>query len=420
MRVTAVMSLAFGISVLAACGSEAGEPQGMAASDGVGGAGAAAQAGAGGSSGSSGSSASTGGAGGASGQAGSLASAGTDGAGVASSAGAGEGGQSGALAAGAGGSGTPDGGSPALGVPLAERVCPAGESFEPPAAGTRTAQLVQDGFGFLEGPVWIASQGVLLFSDMDFAGGDAKGPPARIRRFTPPSTFDVLAEGANSNGLALLEEGSPLGLDDAETVLACVHDAQSLALVELNGARTPLAMTFDGKTFNSPNDLTVRSDGTVYFSDPDWQLGPRAPQLGFTGVFRVMPAPSYEVTLVSDALDKPNGVALSPDEQTLYVGSSGADVLAYPIAADGSTGMPSVFASPGGSDGMAVDCAGNLYVTSGGQVKVFSSAGDALYAIDVAESPSNVAFGGADRRTLYITARTGLYAIELEIPGLPY
>lgn len=129
---------------------------------------------------------------------------------------------------------------------------------------------------------------------------------------------------------------------------------------------------------------------------------------------------SSDAILVSDALDKPNGIALSPDEQTLYVGSSGADVLAYPVAADGSTGTPSVLASPGGSDGMTVDCAGNLYVTSGGEAKVLSPDGDALFAIDVAETPSNVAFGGANRRTLYITAGTGLYSIELEIPGLPY
>jgi gluconolactonase len=320
---------------------------------------------------------------------------------------------------GTGGANVMDGGASSH-VSLAALVCPADASYDVPPAGTRTAQLVQDGFGFLEGPVWIAARGVLLFSDMDFSAPDDNGPPSRIRRLTPPSSFDVFVEEANTNGLALLPPGNALGSGGDESVLGCAHDVRSLAIVELSSARTPLALTFAGKQFNSPNDLTVRSDGTVYFSDPDWQLGPRTAQIGFTGVFRVRLGVSDEVELVSDMLDKPNGVALSPDERTLYVGSSGTDVLAFPVAADGSTGTPSVFASPGSTDGMGMDCAGNLYVASGMQVHVFAPDGHELYAIDVAQTPSNVAFGGADRKTLYVTAGSGLYAIDLEIPGLPY
>jgi gluconolactonase len=299
---------------------------------------------------------------------------------------------------------------------LAERVCPAGASYDTPAPGSRTAVLVQGGFGFVEGPVWIASLGVLLFSDMDFGGGNENGPPSRIRRLTPPSTFDVFAEGANTNGLALAAPEASVG----EALLGCAHDVRALVEIDLGSARSPLGVEYQGKHFNSPNDLTVRSDGMVYFTDPDWQLGPRTPEVGFTGVFRVQPSESLAATLVTDALDKPNGIALSPDERTLYVGSAGQDVLSYPVAEDGSTGAPSVFASPGASDGMTIDCAGNLYVTSGGQVRVFSASGAALFAIDVGQTPSNVAFGGADRKTLYITAGSALYSFESEIPGLPY
>jgi gluconolactonase len=185
----------------------------------------------------------------------------------------------------------------------------------------------------------------------------------------------------------------------------------------MTGARETLDLTYMDDHFNSPNDLTVRSDGTVYFTDPDWQLGGRVSETGMTGVYRV--APGGEPQLVDGTLDKPNGIALSPDEQTLYVTSAGADLRAYPVQADGSTGSGTVLASPGGSDGLAVDCAGNLYVTAG-SVRVFDPDGDELGSISVAESPANVAFGGSERRTLYITARTGLYAIELNVPGYPY
>ena len=162
----------------------------------------------------------------------------------------------------------------------------------------------------------------------------------------------------------------------------------------------------------------MRSDGSVYFTDPDWQLGARTSQTGFTGVYRA--STDLEVTLITDALGNPNGIALSPDERTLYVGSAGNDVLAFPVDADSSVGAPSVFASPGASDGMGIDCAGNLYVAAGTEVRVYSPAGAELGVIAVAQTPSNVAFGGSDHQTLYVTAQSGLYSIHLQVPGLPY
>jgi gluconolactonase len=294
---------------------------------------------------------------------------------------------------------------------LAARVCVGNPSgWEAPLPVALDASLVQGGFGFLEGPVWLESQGVLLFSDMDFASPGEQGPSARIVSLRPPMQFDVIAPQANSNGLALAADGS---------VIACSHDLQDVTRLDPgDGSRTPLELRYMGQRFNSPNDLTARSDGTIYFTDPDWQLGPRTSETGITGVYRV--DPSGAVWLVDDELDRPNGIALSQDERTLYVGSAGDDVIAYSVAADGTVGEGDVFASPGASDGMGVDCAGNLYVTSGSAVHVFAPDGNPLGQIELAGEPSNVAFGGADRRTLYITAGSSLYSIELTIPGLPY
>lgn len=297
------------------------------------------------------------------------------------------------------------------------QICGEGQTFPAPlSAAMQTAQPVGDAsFGFLEGPVWLADQGVLLFSDMDFSGGDAEGPPSRIRRLTPPATFDVFNPMSNSNGLALTTAGD---------VLAATHDNQGLSRFDAHSAaRTPLSVLAQGKHLNSPNDLTVRSDGTVFFTDPDWQLGPRTNETGITGVYRVDPplvaGGTNSAVLVEGSLAKPNGIALSPDEQTLYVGSSGNEIWKYRVQADGSLDGRTKFAETGASDGMTVDCAGNLYVASG-TIEVFSPSGERLGEIMIAGDPTNVAFGGADRKTLYITAGPGLFAIQLSVPGYPY
>jgi gluconolactonase len=288
--------------------------------------------------------------------------------------------------------------------------CAPGQSYGDPLPSDRNATKVMQGFGFLEGPVWIPKLGVLLFSDMDFSTSNAAtGPNAKLRRFTPPNKFDVLVEMSGTNGMSLDNEG---------LVLAATHDVQSLSRFDpMTGARESLALRYQGKHFNSPNDVCVRSDGNVYFSDPDWQLGSRSSETGIRGLYRV--APDGTVSLISSALNRPNGVALSPDERTLYVGSQDQEVLAYPLDAAGQAGTSKTFATTGSSDGMTVDCAGNIYVCSG-TMEVFSSTGKKLGEISVAEEPSNVAFGGPTQRTLYITAKTGLYSIELNVPGRAY
>ena len=300
---------------------------------------------------------------------------------------------------------------PASHVVGASLVCPKGViSYPNPLPAVTQATLIQNGFGFLEGPLWIAERQELLFSDMDFTtAANPAGPAAQIRRLTPPGTFGVFAADSGSNGLALAHDGR---------VLAASHDIQSLSYFDLaSGKRELSKLDYHGKHFNSPNDIAVRSDGHVYFTDPDYQIGPRSSETGMRGVYHL--TPDGKVELLDGLLDQPNGIAISPDEDTLYVGSAGPDILAFTLRANGEASQHRVFASPGPSDGMGIDCAGNLYVTAA-SVLVFDPSGQKLGEITTAEPPSNVAFGGPERTTLYITAETGLYSIELKVPGRCY
>jgi gluconolactonase len=199
--------------------------------------------------------------------------------------------------------------------------------------------------------------------------------------------------------------------------VSCEHQTRAVTRTEHDGSRTVLVDRIGGKRFNSPNDVVVRSDGTVYFSDPDYQLSSGTPSELPMAVYRV--SPKGEVSVV-DKMDKPNGVALSPDESTLYVGAVDGKVRKYAVSADGSTGPRVDFGDVAGPDGMGVDCAGNLYVTGSGGVQVISPDGKKLGAIVGFNGATNVAFGGGERKTLYITAGDSLYSIELLIPGYPY
>jgi gluconolactonase len=197
------------------------------------------------------------------------------------------------------------------------------------------------------------------------------------------------------------------------------------------GARTPIATIYMGTRFNSPNDLAIRSDGTIYFSDPDYQAPNPRPQMA-TRVYRVAPG-TNAVSVVDSTLTQPNGVTLSLDESTLYV-SSNNGIHKYPVMADGSTGPGAVFPqSPNANlnvDGMAIDCAGNLYgaVIGTGNVVVLSPTGaqiGSLLAVTSMANLTNVAFGGPDHKTLYVTTQgssghQGLFQIILSIPGMPY
>jgi roadblock/LC7 domain-containing protein len=182
-----------------------------------------------------------------------------------------------------------------------------------------------------------------------------------------------------------------------------------------------LADNYQGKRLNSPNDVVVKSDGSIYFTDPPYGIQESERELNFQGVYRI--APDGVLTLLVDNLNKPNGLAFSPDEKILYVDDADVkQILAFDVKSDGTLANRRIFADmssqqQGAADGMKVDVNGNLYVSCG-VVWVFDKNGNHLGDITVPEIPSNCAFGGSDNKTLFITARTSVYKVELNIQGI--
>jgi gluconolactonase len=309
------------------------------------------------------------------------------------------------------GAGAPSAAAPSPAAPRELPAFCAGVSdAAPPGPGVRPTK-VRDGFVFVEGPVWSEAQGAFFFSEMDFNHEAKNGPPSTIHKLVLPSTFEVFIPDAGSNGLAI----------DAQGLVAATHDTQTLSRFDLaTKARSVFVADYQGKHFNSPNDVAISSSGNVYFSDPDWQLATRPNETGITGVYWRLP--SGEVRLLDGGLSRPNGVSLSPDETKLYVGHTGGSIEVYPVLADGSVGQRRAFAEVKEPDGMAVDCLGRLYVAShtAGELIVLSPEGQVLSVIKVAPRATNVAFGGADHRTLLITAGTGVYSLSSATPGFPY
>lgn len=263
-------------------------------------------------------------------------------------------------------------------------------------------ELVQGGFQFIEGPVWRPAQELLLFSDID---------ANRIFFLMPPSTVDTFrSPSERSNGLALDINGA---------VLACHHESRRVTRIEQDGMLTTLAAEFEGGQLNSPNDLVVRSDNTIYFTDPPFGLGNRMRELDFNGVFRIDPQGNLTAEWRGSLASRPNGIALSPDESLLYLADSAAtQVRVFDVAAGGALSNERPFVTTAAvEDGMTVDVDGNLYVTTQAGVEVFAPDGTGWGTITVPQQPANVTFGDTDKKTLYITARTGLYRARMQIGG---
>ncbi len=310
-----------------------------------------------------------------------------------------------------------DPGAPRVGEIV--RLHPALDAIVP--AGARIEKLA-DGFQFLEGPVWVRDEGHLLFSDPNANTIYSWSPEAGVAVFRTKSGYtgvDIAEYGQpGSNGLALDGEGR-LTINE--------HGNRRVTRLEKNGVLTVLADRYEGKRLNSPNDLVYRSDGALYFTDPPFGLprfhdDPRR-ELPYSGVFRYADG---RLRLLSTDLNGPNGLAFSPDERYLYVTNWDPKkkvVMRYEVQPDGGLANGRVFfdmtGAPGEEalDGMKVDQRGDLFVSGPGGVWVISAEGQHLGMIKVPELPANFAWGDADGRTLYMTARTALYRIRLEIPG---
>ena len=270
---------------------------------------------------------------------------------------------------------------------------------------------VGTGFQFTEGPVWHPREQFLLFSDMP---GDVR------RRWDKSGIREVMRPANKCNGLTY----------DAElNLIVCEHATSSLVRERPDGRRETLASHFEGMELNSPNDVCVKSDGTIYFSDPWYGRMPvygveRPRQLGFQGVYRVPAVGGAPELLVDRYLfEQPNGLCFSPAEDRLYVNDTVQHLIrVFDVLPDGRLGAGRVFASgivspsePGVPDGMKCDAQGNVWVCGPGGVWVYSPSGELVGKLRVPELVGNLAWGGPDWRTLFLTATHSVYAVDTKV-----
>ncbi|WP_339898003.1 SMP-30/gluconolactonase/LRE family protein [uncultured Gilvimarinus sp.] len=299
-----------------------------------------------------------------------------------------------------------EGTSPAV---RADQYC-SGDHYRAPTGTLKASRIDEASFsepGLYEGPVW--RDGHLYFSRFGFE----QGFPSSIMGFDGRDV-SVAAADTGTNGLALDNQGQ---------LIAGAHKYKAVVRYLLpSGEHDVLAGEYEGHVFNSPNDLTMSSTGDIYFTDPDFQRAAAPGGQDATRVYRV--DAQGRVSVVDDSIANPNGVSLSPDEQTLYVAGGGSEgfVRAYQLQ-DGAPGPgKTLLADVAVPDGMAIDCLGNIYVTEHTErrVRVVSPEGEELAVINVDANVTNGAFGGQDGKTLYLTGAGALWSIQLDVAGLPY
>ena len=296
--------------------------------------------------------------------------------------------------------------------PALDRLVPPGARLEKLAGNLQRA----------EGPVWIPGGGYLVFSDLNEIMKWAPGSSISVFRSRTFSGTAPAGVRVGTNGLTLDRQGRLVGVE---------HGNRRVSRFETNGETTVLADRYSGKRLNSPNDLVIKKSGEAYFTDPPYfsrqpvsQENPEFRQeLAFNGVYRV--TNEGKVELLVKELGSPNGLAFSPNETKLYVANSRPEKMwmVYDVNRDGTLAAGKVFmdvsmdATEAVPDGMKVDTLGNLYATGPAGVLVISPEGKHLGTIQVPEIASNCAWGDADGKTLYVTARTGLYRIKLNVAG---
>jgi len=310
------------------------------------------------------------------------------------------GGSGGARATAPGGNGTGGASMPGgiTGGSSAKVVCPPGMTYGNPLPPNIVVEQIgappADYFAFIEGPVWIGSLDTLFFSD------NASSPQERIFELIPPAlTPQLFMESSASNGLAVDNNDKLVVADERNQRITRVDPATGVTLDVIVPAGN-----------FKPNDVIVRSDDNIYFTDPD------------SGFYRV--SPGGLLSAPAKLLVRPNGIALSLDESSLYVADQGnKQIHRFRLATDGTVDLASdmIFATAmhDTADGMCVDCGGNVYIATGGGVEAFAAASGTYLGLVPTGEASNCTFGGVDRRTMYVTSRALLETATLNVPGLP-
>jgi len=281
--------------------------------------------------------------------------------------------------------------------------------------GNAWLETLHSGARWAEGPVWFGDSQTVVWSDI---------PNDRMLQWADGAGVRVFRQPAgHANGNTRDREGR---------LLSCLHGGRGIARTELDGRVRTLVDRWDGKRLNSPNDLTVKSDGSVWFTDPPYGImsdyeGHKADsEIGRANVYRFEPA-SGRIDVVSDDLDRPNGICFSPDERTLYVSDTSVShdpaghrhIVAFDVGDDGRLARRRIFAEidVGCADGFRCDVEGNVWTSAGDGVHCYSPQGERLGRIRVPETVSNLCFGGPRRNRLFITATTSLYAIYVAANG---
>jgi gluconolactonase len=280
--------------------------------------------------------------------------------------------------------------------------------------GNAPVKQLATGFDWVEGPVWFGDHQCLLFSDI---------PNNRIMRWSPGIGVSTFREPSNfANGLTRDREGR---------LIACEHGARRVTRTEYDGSITVIADQFQGRRLNSPNDVVVKSDGTIWFSDPHYGImtnyeGTKAEQELACNVYRVDPTDGAIEVMASDFVG-PNGLAFSPDEKRLYIADTGAmfdpnaerHIRAFDVDAQGGLSGGAIFhrIDPGAADGFRIDANGNVWSSAADGVHCIAPTGELMGKILVPELVSNVCFGGRRASTLFITATTSIYAVALNREG---
>ena len=263
----------------------------------------------------------------------------------------------------------------------------------------RQIERVAGGFRFTEGPAW-SREGFLLFSDV---------PNDKIMKYVPgekPTVFRENSNGANGNAF-----------DAQGRLYSCESRTRRVVRMDKKGDMQVLADKWEGKRLNAPNDIVIRKDGHVYFTDPAFGNQADTRELDFYGVYHI--APKGELRLIAKPAGRPNGIAFSHNGRVLYVANSDEhNVRAYDVDHGGEVSNERVVISgvDGVPDGIRVDEKGNIYVTANG-IAIYDSQGKLTERIELAETPANCAFGDSDLETLYITARTSLYRVRRNVKG---